>query len=79
MLTKRRAEYDKSIENQEQDEMSPRCEMFMYMMHMWVVYALLDWVQVEENTEASKKALKEYIASERGLGSRMNLDAIGLS
>jgi hypothetical protein len=30
-----------------QDEMSPRCEMFMYMMHMWVVYALLDWVQVE--------------------------------
>ena len=29
-----------------QDEMAPRCEMFMYMMHMWVVYALLDWVQV---------------------------------
>ena len=50
MLTKRRADYDKSIENQEQDEMSPRCEMFMYMMHMWVVYALLDWVQVGEST-----------------------------
>lgn len=79
MLTKRRAEYDKSIENQEQDEMSPRCEMFMYMMHMWVVYALLDWVQVEESTEASKKALKTYISSDRDLGSRMNLDAIGLS
>jgi hypothetical protein len=81
MLTKKRAEYDKSIENQEQDEMSPRCEMFMYMMHMWVVYALLDWVQVEESTEASKKALKEFIASDRAsdLGSRMNLDAIGVS
>jgi len=80
MLTKKRAEYDKSIENQEQDEMSPRCEMFMYMMHMWVVYALLDWVQVEESTEASKKALKTFIASDRAdLGSRMNLDAIGLS
>ena len=60
MLTKRRADYDKSIENQEQDEMSPRCEMFMYMMHMWVVYALLDWVQVEESTEASKRAHKGF-------------------
>jgi hypothetical protein len=79
MLTKRRADYDKSIENQEQDEMAPRCEMFMYMMHMWVVYALLDWVQVEESTEASKKALQTYISSDRDLGTRMNLDAIGLS
>ena len=33
---------------------------------------------MEESTEASKKALKTYIASDRELGARMNLDAIGL-
>ena len=58
--------------------MAPRCEMFMYMMHMWIVYTLLDWVQVEDTTEASKKALKNYIMNERELDTRINLDAIGI-
>jgi len=44
-----------------------------------VVYALLGWVQVEKSTEASKKALRTYIRSDRDLGTRINLDAIGLS
>jgi hypothetical protein len=35
--------------------------------------------QVEESTESAKKSLQQYISADRDLGTRMNLDAIGLS
>eukprot|EP00281_Chroomonas_sp_CCMP1168_P006425 CAMPEP_0206275004 /NCGR_PEP_ID=MMETSP0047_2-20121206/35477_1 /ASSEMBLY_ACC=CAM_ASM_000192 /TAXON_ID=195065 /ORGANISM="Chroomonas mesostigmatica_cf, Strain CCMP1168" /LENGTH=643 /DNA_ID=CAMNT_0053704297 /DNA_START=26 /DNA_END=1957 /DNA_ORIENTATION=- len=69
-LTKQRAAYDKAIENQELNEMAPRCEAFMIMMYFWILHALIDWVQIEDAIIAMKKQLRQYILQDRKLDTK---------
>jgi len=73
-LTKGRAAYDAAIENQELNEMAPRCEAFMIMMYFWLLHALIDYVQIDDNIANTKKELRKYILAGRNLDFR----ALGL-
>lgn len=70
-LTKQRAAYDKAIENQELNEMAPRCEAFMVMMYFWILHSLIDWVQIEDAIIAMKKQLRTYILQDRKLDTKV--------
>jgi hypothetical protein len=73
-LTKGRAEYDKSIENQELNEMVPRCYAFLVMMGYWLLHSLIDWNDVEGVRDAHKDQLRDYVLNDRPV----DLKAIGL-
>jgi len=73
-LTKGRAEYDKSIENQELNEMVPRCYAFLVMMGYWLLHSLIDWNDVEGMRDQHKDALRDHVLNDRP----MDLKAIGL-
>jgi len=60
-LTKGRAEYDKSIENQELNEMVPRCYAFLVMMGYWLLHSLIDWNEVEGMRDTHKDALRNHV------------------
>jgi len=74
-LTKGRAEYDKSIENQELNEMVPRCYAFLVMMGYWLLHSLIDWNDVEGMRDQHKDALREHILRKDG---PIDLKALGL-
>ena len=42
------------IENQELNEMGPRCEAFMIMWYFWLLHSLIDWVHIEDSIIAHK-------------------------
>ena len=73
-LTKGRAEYDKSIENQELNEMVPRCYAFLVMMGYWLLHSLIDWNDVEQMRDSHKDMLRDHILADRPI----DLKAIGL-
>ena len=73
-LTKGRAEYDKSIENQELNEMVPRCYAFLVMMGYWLLHSLIDWNDVEQMRDSHKDMLRDHILADRPV----DLKAIGL-
>ena len=73
-LTKGRAEYDKSIENQELNEMVPRCYAFLVMMGYWLLHSLIDWNDVEGMRDQHKDALREHVLADRPI----DLKALGL-
>lgn len=69
-LTKGRAEYDKAIENQELNEIAPRCEAFLILMYFWLLHCLMDYVQYDDMFNNTKKDLKKYILMDRNLDFR---------
>jgi len=73
-LTKGRAEYDKSIENQELNEMVPRCYAFLVMMGYWLLHSLIDWNEVEGMRDTHKDALRNHVMRDGPI----DLIAIGL-
>mmetsp|Transcript_8374 Transcript_8374/g.16695 ORF Transcript_8374/g.16695 Transcript_8374/m.16695 type:complete len:704 (-) Transcript_8374:338-2449(-) len=73
-LTKGRAEYDKSIENQELNEMVPRCYAFLIMMGYWLLHSLIDWNDVEGMRDQHKDQLRNYILADHPL----DMKALGL-
>ena len=73
-LTKGRAEYDKSIENQELNEMVPRCYAFLVMMGYWLLHSLIDWNDVEGMRDQHKDALRDHVLADRPI----DLKALGL-
>jgi len=73
-LTKGRADYDKSIENQELNEMVPRCYAFLVMMGYWLLHSLIDWNDVEGMRDQHKDQLRNYILNDYPL----DMKALGL-
>jgi len=74
-LTKGRADYDKSIENQELNEMVPRCYAFLVMMGYWLLHSLIDWNDVEGMRDQHKDALRLHVMR----GGDVDLRSIGLT
>jgi len=74
-LTKGRAEYDKSIENQELNEIVPRCYAFLVMIGYWLLHSLIDWNDVEGMRDQGKDALRDHVLADRPI----DLKSLGLS
>lgn len=70
-----RKEYDEAIENQELNELIPRCVQFFMMMIYWLGHCVLDWNEVEEMRGQRRKMLRKYIID----GNPLNWKALGIT